>query len=59
MTFFFMANFFLLKFAGESSRFGDACELQNDAKKITAPPAMRDGAALNSYGRAALLRRPD
>jgi hypothetical protein len=54
-----MDNFFLLKFAGESSRFGDACELQNDAKKITAPPAMRDGAALNSYGRAALPRRPD
>jgi hypothetical protein len=54
-----MDNFFLLKFAGQSSRFDDACELQNDAKKITAPPAMRDGAALNSYGRAALLRRPN
>jgi hypothetical protein len=48
-TCFFMDDFFLLKFAGESSRFGDACELQNEAKKITAPPAMRDGAALNRY----------
>jgi hypothetical protein len=54
-----MNNFFLLKFAGESSRFGDACELQNEAKKITVPPAMRDGAALNFCGRAALLRRPN
>jgi hypothetical protein len=47
-----MDDFFLLKFAGESSRFGDACELQNDAKKITAPPAMRDGAVSEFISRS-------
>ena len=40
-----------LKSFGKSSRPARVRKLQNDAKKITAPPAMRDGAALNSYGR--------
>jgi hypothetical protein len=35
-----MDNFFLLKFAGESSRPARVRKLQNDAKKITAPPAL-------------------
>src|SRR5208282_4064120 len=43
-TCFFMDDFFRLKFARESSRFDNACELQNDGKIITVPPAMRDGA---------------
>jgi hypothetical protein len=38
-----------LKSFGKSSRPARVRKLQNDAKKITAPPAMRDGAALNLY----------
>jgi hypothetical protein len=47
-----MDDFFRLKFAGESSRFDDACELQNDAKKITAPPALRDGTVFGIISRS-------
>src|ERR1039458_4647166 len=38
-----------LKSFGKSSRPARVRKLQNDAKKITAPPAMRDRAALNLY----------